>query len=72
MSGFRIPLIPPPIWYATALVVGVVAKAAGLDRYQTDEGRKYNDENFKRVEEGLRIRKAEEQKVFDDFRKRTR
>lgn len=41
-------------WYAGCIFWGGLAYLAGLDRLQTDEGRKYNDENFKRAKEGLK------------------
>lgn len=38
-------------WQSTCLFWGLVGKTMGLDRLQSDEGRKYNEEMFKRATE---------------------
>jgi hypothetical protein len=40
-------------WYLTCLFWGSVAKIAGLDRYQDEEGRQYNERMFQKAKEGL-------------------
>ena len=49
----RIPIVFAPLFF-WKYALGKGAELLGLDKYQSPEGRRYNEQNFERAKKGLK------------------